>query len=80
LECPEPPGTPGFYRRDCERFARAALGKNAGPALRALTATLYVLIGTETHTLLSDELGFTPPAYERWLRSQLEAVFQGASR
>ena len=45
-----------------------------------MTATIYVLIGPETYTLLADELDFTPQAYERWLRNQLTAVFESAQR
>jgi hypothetical protein len=36
-----------------------------------MTATLYVLIGPETYTVLAEELGFTAHAYESWLRDQL---------
>jgi AcrR family transcriptional regulator len=68
------------HRNDCERFARAILGENNTAAVRTLTATLYVLIGPETYTLLADELGFTPASYERWLRHQLAAVFEHAGK
>jgi AcrR family transcriptional regulator len=68
------------HRRDCERIARAVLGRTTGPAPRALTATLYVLIGPETYTVVVDELGFTSRAYEQWLREQLTIVFQAAKR
>jgi AcrR family transcriptional regulator len=67
------------HRSDCERFARATLGNNGPPAVGAMTATLYVLIGPETYTLLADELGFTPRAYERWLRDRLAALFEQAA-
>jgi AcrR family transcriptional regulator len=66
------------HRRDCERIARAVLGRTTGPAPRAMTATLYVLIGPETYTLLADDLGFTSHAYEQWLRDQLTIVFRAA--
>jgi AcrR family transcriptional regulator len=62
------------HRNDCERFALAFVGPKDKRAVRALTATLYVLIGPETYTLLTDELGFTPAAYEKWLRVQLTTV------
>jgi len=68
------------HRSDCERFARAALGDHDGPAAHALTAALYVLIGPETFTLLADELGFTPQAYQQWLGDQLAAIFEQARR
>ena len=68
------------HRRDCERFARAALGPTNGPALRAMTTTLYVLIGPETYTMLADELGLTPQAYEHWLRDSLATVFGAAQQ
>jgi len=68
------------HRRDCERITRAVLGRTTGPAPRALTATLYVLIGPETYTVLVDQLGFTSRAYEQWLREQLTIVFRAAKR
>jgi hypothetical protein len=45
-----------------------------------MTATLYVLIGPETYTLLADELGFSSHVYEQWLRDQLTIVFRAAER
>jgi hypothetical protein len=56
------------------------LGRATGPAPRALTATLYVLIGPETYTVLADDLGFTSRAYEQWLRDQLTIVSGAAKR
>ena len=67
------------HRSDCERFARAALGDHDGPAAHALTAALYVLIGPETFTLLTGELGFTPQNYEQWLGRQLAITFANVS-
>jgi AcrR family transcriptional regulator len=68
------------HRRDCERIARAVLRRTTGPAPRAMTATLYVLIGPETYSVLADELGFTSQVYEEWLRDQLTIVFRAAAR
>jgi len=66
------------HRADCERFARAVVGDDDA-ALGALTATLYILIGPETYTLLTSELGYTPHAYEHWLSHQLAITFGDAS-
>ena len=68
------------HRSDCERFARAVLGQHDTHAMHALTATLYVLIGPETYTLLTDELGLTPQAYQQWLNDRLAATFEQARR
>ena len=64
------------HRADCELIARAALGSRGTQAVRAMTATLYVLIGPETFNLLADELGLALPTYERWLRDQLATLFR----
>jgi len=66
------------HRADCERFARAVVGDDE-PALGSLTATLYILIGPETFTLLTGELGFTPQNYEQWLGRQLAITFANVS-
>ena len=74
------------HRSDCERFARAVLGERTGhavqdaAALDALTAMLYVLVGPETYTLLTDELGLTAPSYQKWLETQLTGLFEQARR
>jgi AcrR family transcriptional regulator len=67
------------HRSDCEAFARAAVASGRTQAVRATTTTLYVLIGPETYTLLTGELGFTPRGYQRWLSDQLTALFERAS-
>ena len=64
------------HRSDCQRFARAVLNSTDRAGLKALTATLYILIGPETYTVLTDELGLTPQKYEGWLRDQLSEAFQ----
>jgi hypothetical protein len=45
-----------------------------------MTATLYVLIGPETYTVLAEELGFTAHAYESWLRDQQTMLFEATTR
>jgi AcrR family transcriptional regulator len=67
------------HHSDCEALARAAVTSGGTRAVRTMTTSLYVLIGPETYTLLTDELGFTPRAYQRWLSDQLTALFERAS-